>query len=385
MEQMQSTVMQINPEELQEFTEISLKSWKGDYLIRPDTPQGVTTGEKGIESSWIIETNPDGTIMLKSWKGDYLHRPDQPSGVTTWNTGIGNEWTIETKSFYYIPDWSTKSFPKNPTSVTDDDSPVSLNIPNAIYVADPFLFYEKDTWYMFFEVGYNNPYITDIGLAKSEDGINWNYDKIVLHTGSHLAFPNVFKYNGNYYMVPDIDQPHIDLYQAKQFPYDWEKVSTLVSAVGNTKFGDTTIIPYNDMFWMFASNSEHCYLYYSNNLTSGWIEHPSNPIVQDKTKVRLGGRGVFYNNGDLVRIVQNAESCYGSSVSAYLVTKLNIDEYDEELLRKDIIGSDKSKWHQKGMHTFNPWWDDKSKRWLIAVDGYNGSSTDWKIAIYKSE
>ncbi|MDB9353098.1 LamG domain-containing protein, partial [Nodularia spumigena CS-588/05] len=31
-------------------------------------------------------------IKLKSWKGDYLHRPDTAQGVTTWNTGIGNEW-----------------------------------------------------------------------------------------------------------------------------------------------------------------------------------------------------------------------------------------------------------------------------------------------------
>ena len=32
-----------------------------------------------------------GTIRLKSWKGDYLHRPDSPQGVTTWDVGVGNE------------------------------------------------------------------------------------------------------------------------------------------------------------------------------------------------------------------------------------------------------------------------------------------------------
>ena len=34
-------------------------------------------------------------IMLKSWKGDYLHRPDGPQGVTTFDTGVGNEWIID--------------------------------------------------------------------------------------------------------------------------------------------------------------------------------------------------------------------------------------------------------------------------------------------------
>ena len=36
-----------------------------------------------------------GKISLRSWKGDYLHRPDTNQGVTTWNTGIGNQWEVE--------------------------------------------------------------------------------------------------------------------------------------------------------------------------------------------------------------------------------------------------------------------------------------------------
>ena len=72
-----------------------LKSWKGDYLHRPDTPQGVTTWNTGVGNEWILLLAADKKIMLKSWKGDYLHRPDTPQGVTTWNTGIGNEWDVE--------------------------------------------------------------------------------------------------------------------------------------------------------------------------------------------------------------------------------------------------------------------------------------------------
>jgi|GEM_PF-6011253 len=34
-------------------------------------------------------------IKLKSWKGDYLHRPDSDQGVTTSSTGVGNEWELE--------------------------------------------------------------------------------------------------------------------------------------------------------------------------------------------------------------------------------------------------------------------------------------------------
>ena len=77
-----------------ENDKFKFRSWKGDYLHRPDTPQGVTTWNTGVGNDWSIE-KANSAVKLKSWKGDYLHRPDSPQGVTTWNTGIGNEWNIE--------------------------------------------------------------------------------------------------------------------------------------------------------------------------------------------------------------------------------------------------------------------------------------------------
>lgn len=76
-------------------SKIRLKSWKGDYLHRPDSDQGVTSWHTGIGNEWTVEAIDDGKIQLKSWKGDYLHRPDSAQGVTSWNTGIGNTWTAE--------------------------------------------------------------------------------------------------------------------------------------------------------------------------------------------------------------------------------------------------------------------------------------------------
>jgi len=74
---------------------IRLRSWKGDYLHRPNTDQGVTTWSAGIGDEWEVEPTDDGKFMLKSWKGDYLHRPDDDQGVTTWGTGLGNVWSVE--------------------------------------------------------------------------------------------------------------------------------------------------------------------------------------------------------------------------------------------------------------------------------------------------
>ena len=95
---MTTTIQAMNsslPLILSQSTKISLKSWKGDYLHRPDSPQGVTTWNTGIGNAWTVELIDGNKIRLKSWKGDYLHRPDSTQGVTTWNTGVGNEWTVE--------------------------------------------------------------------------------------------------------------------------------------------------------------------------------------------------------------------------------------------------------------------------------------------------
>lgn len=72
---------------------IRLKSWKGDYLHRPDTAQGVTSYgvPEAIGNAWTVECLSDGNVQLRSWKGDYLHRPDSAQGVTTWGFGA---WTV---------------------------------------------------------------------------------------------------------------------------------------------------------------------------------------------------------------------------------------------------------------------------------------------------
>jgi hypothetical protein len=78
-----------------EGNKIKLKSWKGDYLHRPDSAQGVTSWSTGVGNEWIVEPIEGNKIKLKSWKGDYLHRPDSAQGVTSWSTGVGNEWIVE--------------------------------------------------------------------------------------------------------------------------------------------------------------------------------------------------------------------------------------------------------------------------------------------------
>ena len=75
---------------------VQLKSWKGDYLHRPDTLKRVTTWyQNGAIGNYWTVIKIRGKIMLKSWKHDYLHRPNSKQGVTTHPSGVGNFWTLE--------------------------------------------------------------------------------------------------------------------------------------------------------------------------------------------------------------------------------------------------------------------------------------------------
>ena len=73
---------------------IKLKSNEGDFLHRPDSPQGVTTWYTGIGNEWYVIWKSRNKLKLQSWKGDFLHRPDTAQGVTTLSAEIGNEWTV---------------------------------------------------------------------------------------------------------------------------------------------------------------------------------------------------------------------------------------------------------------------------------------------------
>ncbi len=82
-----------SPQQLLQYDTIRLRSWKGDYLHRPDGPPAVTTWPTG-ELVWGLEPAASGRFRLRSWKGDYLHRPDGPPAVTTWPAGE-IEWSVE--------------------------------------------------------------------------------------------------------------------------------------------------------------------------------------------------------------------------------------------------------------------------------------------------
>ena len=242
----------------------------------------------------------------------------------------------------------------------------------ALFAADPFLFHTNDTWYLFAEVWNIDTAQGDIALATSSDGVEWEYRGVVLDEPFHLSYPCVFAWNDNIYMVPESYRTGtIRLYRADPFPDNWVHVVDLVNGV----YVDSTPFYHAGRWWMFAGvrSNLDLHLFWSDDLYSGWQEHPRSPVIRgDGRRARPGGRTFVDDDGRLIRIAQDCLPTYGNQVRAFEVTELTTDTYAErELANSPILDGTIFPWASAGMHHFDPQRvPGEPGRWLVAIDGH---------------
>lgn len=331
-----------------------------------------------LQNPGTVQFNTPGSFDVTLTVTDSQGNPDPvPAKKTV---------VVRDPNFTYRPDWGSITVsPFNLVEPTTVMNPVltknAVTDIDAQYIADPFIFKENDNWFMFFEVYGNTSKLGTISVATSQDGLHWNYDRTVLSEQWHLSYPQVFNLNGKYYMLPETSAiREVRLYEATNFPYGWGYVSTLIAG---RDFVDPSIVYFNNTWWMFVSDTSNgnLYLYYSENLLSGWTEHPRSPlIVHDSSKSRGAGRVFVYNGNTLIRTAQKDNLDYGEAVRAFQVDILTTSEYSEhELAESPIIEKSGSGWNATGMHSFDPWWT--GQYWISVVDGKSSIPDDYSIGV----
>ena len=237
----------------------------------------------------------------------------------------------------------------------------------AHFVADPFMINENNKWYMFFEVKNTLSGHGDIGLASSNDGLKWQYEQIVIDEPFHLSYPYVFKWNGLFYIIPESRRGSaVKLYQATNFPTQWKFISNLIA--GN--YADPSIVYKNGKWWLFIlRGSDVLVLYYADNLTGPWIEHPMSPLINgDKNIARPGGRLIVVDD-KILRYVQDGEPTYGNAVRIFQVDIISTTNYKEhEVTKKPVLEASGNGWNSIGMHHIDPH-RLNSMNWIACVDG----------------
>jgi len=251
---------------------------------------------------------------------------------------------------------------RNPvlTSASVTDVPAS-------FVADPFMLRN----HMFFEVLDRESGKGVIGMARSESGAEWKYERIVLRENFHLSYPYVFEWQNQCYMIAEtLGANGVYLYKAAAFPYRWSVTARLIEG----QFADPSIVRFKDHWWLFVCSTPYRHdtlrLYLADQLTGPWREHPRSPLVTaDMTRARPAGRVLPFDD-KLIRFAQDCVPQYGSRVRAFDILELTTKSYMEiENAASPILQGTGSGWNKSGMHNVDAQ-QQPDGTWLACVDGF---------------
>ncbi|RVU83921.1 hypothetical protein EOL70_14005 [Leucothrix sargassi] len=218
------------------------------------------------------------------------------------------------------------------------DKYIELIPPADVFWADPFVVSEAGKHYVFFE---ELPFATEVGhlscMKVFPDG-SYSQPKVILKQPYHLSFPNVFKHDGEYYMIPETgDHGAIELYHCTDFPYQWERKHTLINDIHAY---DSTLLARDGKWWLFAtvaaeagmSGNEELHIFYADSPTSNkWQAHRANPVISDASCARPAGQ-IFEFEGESFRPSQDCAGHYGAGLNINKIIRLSTDEYAEELV-----------------------------------------------------
>lgn len=221
------------------------------------------------------------------------------------------------------------------------------------FFADPFIIRSNNTLYILFE---NFRYkdnkgsisVINIDCKDKKREIKKSMDKAY-----HIAYPFVFKYNDEIYLIPNERETNeIALYKAIKFPSTWEKVKVLIE---NITASDSTLFKYNDLWWLTCSlrdggNNLRLYIYYSDDLFGPWQPHKKNPVKTDVRSSRPAGKIIRYK-GSLLRPSQDNSKTYGGRIVLNRIIQLTPQEFEEEPFK--IIDPNFKDKYNKGIHTLN--------------------------------
>lgn len=255
---------------------------------------------------------------------------------------------------------------KNPVLTAKDITDIK-----AQFVADPFIVKTDSIFYVFFEAYNLKTEQGDIGCAESKDGYHWKYKQIVLDEPFHLSYPYVFKWNNEYYLIPESHQDlSVRLYKGTGFPFKWKYTGDLLKGY---HFVDPQIVYYNNLWWLFVTTTEDddLNLYYSKNLTGPWTQHPMSPIIKRNKHIARGGGRILEYNGKLYRYTQDCFPTYGIQVFAFEITEITETNFKEKAISDSpvVSGIRNNDWNSIGMHTVDPVMISNNT-WIAAVDGF---------------
>jgi hypothetical protein len=229
---------------------------------------------------------------------------------------------------------------------------IPLKLSGDCWCADPFICSENNEIYVFTEYYLKDKKKGTIAAGKYSNG-QLNDMKIVLEQDYHLSYPCIFKYDSAYYMIPETaDNKSIELYKARQFPYDWELVRVFKKGISCV---DTTVFIQNNEMYAIGYSFEGR----KRKVCSFKLDMENKTLTElDKSEDDNNGRpagNIFSFEGMLIRPTQVYRRKYGESIELRQIISLKQGDYREKVL-SEIQATDIRVYGEKRVdriHTIN--------------------------------
>ena len=216
----------------------------------------------------------------------------------------------------------TETLAGPPWTVLPDDS--------QRFYADPFPFEWEGQHYIFVE-----DYVHAVGRAVisvsvvDASGVA-STPAPVLEEAHHLSYPQVFRRDGEVWMLPESSAGReVVLYRCARFPDRWERHAVLIDG---KSLSDATLVEHDGCLWLFAtdnslggSSSDTLVVYRADALTGPWEPHPQNPITIDRSAARPGG-AVIRHGSKLILPLQDGTLGYGGGLGLAEIVTLTRQE-----------------------------------------------------------
>jgi hypothetical protein len=222
------------------------------------------------------------------------------------------------------------------------------------FYADPFVLEQDGRTYLFVE---EYPYALGRGvISVAELGSDGRFavPRIVLKEPHHLSYPQVFKHNGDIFMLPESGGAgQLVLYRAAAFPDQWVVDTILLQHVD---INDATLLQHGGLFWLCGterrnrgSASDTLVVYSAPALRGPWTPHKLNPIAIDRSAARPGGAFIMRNERIFLP-VQDGQKVYGGGLGLMELLRLN---QDEVVFAPPAPINPAPAWDRAGIHTLN--------------------------------
>lgn len=194
-------------------------------------------------------------------------------------------------------------------------------------IADPFLVEFEGVIYIFFEAksDYQHGKIYCCSVDPKDPSVLFDHG-VVLEEDFHLSFPNVIKYNGVIYMLPEAAASgSVLLYRANNFPNSWDVFKELISE----PLVDVIMFMNENIFHLIGTDRANFLRHFTSD--SFWGPYNEAPkYLSNDPRVNRNGGPLLNFNGGIIRVAQCGDKFYGEKLIFNKIKLIDNENFVEE-------------------------------------------------------